>query len=246
MSTTILTVGSTGADVVTWQNHLISSGYEIGSADGVYGPKTAAATRVWQLMQGLTRTGTVCTETAARAGVSLTLLLSYPPEPTHIRHLPYSSRDQHFGTLRYRANPDASIVVINDWQRQNLVSTRLPWQPPHAPAQIFWHRRFVDNIQNFFHAVDRAGIRHHILSWGGSWAPRLSRGSQVLSSHAYATAFDINATENGLNKEPARPGSSGCLYDVVSLANENGFWWGGHFERRDGMHFEIALEVRDR
>jgi hypothetical protein len=27
---------------------------------------------------------------------------------------------------------------------------------------------------------------------------------------------------------------------LVGIANDNGFYWGGHFTRLDGMHFEIA------
>jgi hypothetical protein len=26
----------------------------------------------------------------------------------------------------------------------------------------------------------------------------------------------------------------------VPLAHEHGFYWGGHFSVRDGMHFEVA------
>jgi hypothetical protein len=35
-------------------------------------------------------------------------------------------------------------------------------------------------------------------------------------------------------------GEHGCLLELVPIANEHGFYWGGHFSRKDGMHFEIA------
>jgi hypothetical protein len=35
-------------------------------------------------------------------------------------------------------------------------------------------------------------------------------------------------------------GQKGCVRELVPIANEFGFYWGGHFSRMDGMHFEIA------
>jgi hypothetical protein len=44
-------------------------------------------------------------------------------------------------------------------------------------------------------------------------------------------------------------GEKGCVRELVPIANEHGFYWGGHFGsvvngkmigRMDGMHFEIA------
>jgi hypothetical protein len=43
-----------------------------------------------------------------------------------------------------------------------------------------------------------------------------------------------------LNKTPAMIGEKGCVRELVPIANECGFYWGGHFTRKDGMHFEIA------
>jgi hypothetical protein len=63
----------------------------------------------------------------------------------------------------------------------------------------------------------------------------------VLSNHAFGSAFDINAALNPLGAEPALPGTPGCVYDMVRIAHDHGFYWGGHFsKRRDGMHFEVA------
>jgi len=40
---------------------------------------------------------------------------------------------------------------------------------------------------------------------------------------------------------PALVGQKGSVRELVPIANENGFFWGGHFnDRLDGMHFEIA------
>ena len=57
---------------------------------------------------------------------------------------------------------------------------------------------------------------------------------------AFGTAFDINARYNRLGTEPAGTTQAGCVYRLVPVAHEFGFYWGGHFSRRDGMHFELA------
>ncbi len=88
----------------------------------------------------------------------------------------------------------------------------------------------------------KVGLMDRVLAWGGSYAPRFIRGStSVLSNHAFGSAFDINVANNPLGAEPAYPTQKGCVFDLVPLAHEHGFYWGGHFaSRRDGMHFEIA------
>jgi hypothetical protein len=71
--------------------------------------------------------------------------------------------------------------------------------------------------------------------------PRFIRGSRTtLSNHAFGTAFDINCDFNRLGHTPALMGERGCVREMVRIAHENGFYWGGHFTRLDGMHFEVA------
>ena len=49
-------------------------------------------------------------------------------------------------------------------------------------------------------------------------------------------------------------GQIGCVRELVPIANECGFYWGGHFGkevngkmvgRLDGMHFEIAKIINE-
>jgi hypothetical protein len=62
-----------------------------------------------------------------------------------------------------------------------------------------------------------------------------------LSNHAFSSALDINQRWNGLGMIPALEDAQGSLRELVPIANEHGFFWGGHFKRRpDGMHFEVA------
>jgi intein/homing endonuclease len=64
--------------------------------------------------------------------------------------------------------------------------------------------------------------------------------SGIVVSNSWGTAFDINVPQNGLNKIPALVGEKGSVREIVPIANDFGFYWGGHFTRKDGMHFEIA------
>jgi hypothetical protein len=61
-----------------------------------------------------------------------------------------------------------------------------------------------------------------------------------LSNHAWGTAFDINVQWNGLGITPAFRNEAGSVRDLVEIAYQNGFYWGGWFKsRQDGMHFEV-------
>jgi hypothetical protein len=67
------------------------------------------------------------------------------------------------------------------------------------------------------------------------------RGSNTtLSNHAWGTGFDINAKWNPLGAVPALRGDTGSVRELVPIAHDHGFFWGGHFSRSDGMHFEVA------
>ena len=57
-------------------------------------------------------------------------------------------------------------------------------------------------------------------------------------NHAWGTAFDVNVPWNARGM-PALRGEKDSVRELVPIANSRGFW-GGHFSRRDGMHFEAS------
>jgi len=96
-------------------------------------------------------------------------------------------------------------------------------------------------MQKLWSDWENAGLLAHVLTWAGSFVPRFSRGStSVLSNHSFGSAFDINVAWNQLGVEPALVGQKGSVRELVPIAHQNGFYWGGHFSRGDGMHFEVA------
>ena len=67
----VLKSGSTGASVKSVQTKLKNWGYYSGSVDGIYGPKTVAAVKYFQRVNGLTQDGVVGAKTAAAMGITL-------------------------------------------------------------------------------------------------------------------------------------------------------------------------------
>ena len=67
----VLKQGSSGTLVKTVQTKLKNWGYYTGSVDGIYGPKTVAAVKYFQRVNGLTQDGIVGAKTAAAMGVTL-------------------------------------------------------------------------------------------------------------------------------------------------------------------------------
>jgi hypothetical protein len=231
-----LAPGSTGIDVMAWQRIIGST------ADGLFGPLTERATRIWQGAHGLAMTGRVGDlEWACEAAKA---------EPSeHLRALSKGEKVAAFGYFQFRAAPTATdpeaITITDSWARNNVVSVHLQQLRGIVGApdscRIQWHKRATSQLLDLWLAWEAAGLLPLVKTWAGSWCPRFVRGSRTnLSSHAWATAFDINAGWNPRGHAPAGIGSRGSVRELVPLAERHGFAWGGYWDVPDGMHFEVS------
>jgi hypothetical protein len=77
--------------------------------------------------------------------------------------------------------------------------------------------------------------------WG--YCYRMIRGStDKLSNHSSGTALDLNATKHALGK--AGTFDAAKVPMIQALAKKYGLKWGGDYvNRKDEMHFEIALDA---
>ena len=111
------------------------------------------------------------------------------------------------------------------------------------------HEKVAHQWQMLFQAWDDAGLLDRILMFSGPLAVRYMRGVthdgklSSLSNHSWGTAIDLNVPWNPLKAKPARMGWQGCVMELVPIAHQFGFYWGGHFGRLDGMHFEVAQVI---
>lgn len=247
--------GASGPDVVRWQEFLIGQGYVL-IADGDFGKKTFTATASFQAAhQIIGQIGVVDNQTAANAarlGFEIVadaegshLGPNWPPPPSFKPLVSTVEREAAFGKFVYSPKPDGNITIHGSWARDNIASIFVPQlagiQGAPANSVISFHKLAKQQLLTMFDEWERAGLSSKILSWAGSFVPRLQRGSKTaLSNHAFGTAFDINAPQNALGAIPALVGRTGSVRELVEIACRHGFYWGGHFTRKDGMHFEVA------
>ncbi len=176
----------------------------------------------------------------------------YPP----ILRQPLSNDgiQQLFGTIPFVPRPQPgnleNIEIAPTWLAANIGSVHLPQLTqihPDLPTRLKANKAVVKQIAALCQAWEDNNLLQYINSFDGLYNPRFTRGSRTtLSNHAYGTAFDINAEDNGLNKLPALLEERGTVLPLVPLANHFGFAWGGHYQSRfDGMHFEAVAIFSD-
>lgn len=256
----VLRIGKRGITVERWQRFLIGQGFSPGKVDGIFGPNTERATIEFQRKYDLVPDGIVGIRTYGQA-----MLLGYemisdpedtsrtgpnwPPKPDFAPLVSNRARQDIFGKYRYRHDPTPSnqerIKILDNWESENIVRIEIPQLAGvnGAPSngRIRFHQLAVNQLFALWQAWGDAGLLDRVLTWAGSYVPRFVRGSRrTLSNHAFGSAFDINVSWNWLGTQPALVGREGSVRELVPIANQHGFYWGGHFSRRDGMHFEVA------
>lgn len=175
-----------------------------------------------------------------------------PPAPTlhvptseqHLRPLSHPERLRIFGAFDFTpapapGNPEA-IAIQGGWAARNIVSERIP----QLGRRVSLHRLAMPRFVALMAAWEAAGLLDRVRAFNGGWVPRYKRGKSGpatnLSNHSWGSAFDINAAWNGLGKQPAPVGAIGSVVELVPIAEQLGWAWGGWWRTCDAMHLELA------
>lgn len=253
--------GALGAVVTSIQQFLIGQGFSPGMADGRFGPLMERAVREYQSREMLTADGIIGNVTLGRMLTQRLNLMptpdtapvgtypaGFPAKPPFAPLTTNAQRGAVFGIFRYVGAPEPgnaeAIRITDDWDDKNIVLVKIPQLVKagvHATGAARMHRLVEAQTIGLWLAWEIMGLLPRVKSWEGMYVPRFIRGSRsTLSNHAFGSAFDINYTGNELGSTPAPLGSPNSVRELVPLAHRFGFYWGGHFGRADGMHFEVA------
>lgn len=187
--------------------------------------------------------------------------LGWPPRPTDLPQPTVATTEALFTAFDFRhapvpTNPER-IEILNDWVARNIVRLHVPQLDKglfaagrhyvrREQGTINCHRLAAPSFLKLFKRWEEAGLIDRVLTCAGAFNARLKRGATSpkrvnLSNHSWGSAIDLNAGQNPLGSVPVGLGARGCVRELVGIANELGFYWGGHFSSRpDGMHFELA------
>lgn len=118
------------------------------------------------------------------------------------------------------------------------------------PNRVYCNKDMVKPLENAFKNIIERKLISELKTWDGCYNPRPIRGyekiftelfnlgkfdkaADYISMHTWGIAIDINAAWNQLGKQPT------MSKELVKCFTDAGFIWGGDFERKDGMHFEL-------
>ncbi len=260
MALPVLRRGSRGDAVSAWQNFLVGKGL-LDQADGIFGQNTEDATKNYQTSHGLEPDGIVGPQVYSKAlaegfdGVEFDP--DFPSKPSFPALVGTADRQTVFGKFDFDLDslPDnrEHIKILGTWIKDNITTVSIPeLKPVLASGEMEFHNKAALQLQGLWKAWQSQDLIKLILTFDGSFVPRLIRGAPLvkdfsrLSNHAFGSAFDINYQWNKLGQTPALIGQKGSVRSLVPIANDYGFYWGGHFNgRKDGMHFEVAKILSD-
>ncbi|MCW3093371.1 MAG: Peptidoglycan-binding domain 1 protein [Ferruginibacter sp.] len=252
----LIKINSSGPLVESWQFFLRGLGLFNEEINGEFGPETKEASILFQKKNNLEPDGVVGNKSF---GAAMQLGFEgivdertdktgadFPGKPAFPSLVSNAQRQQVFGSFSFVSQPvpgnAENIRITDNWESLNIATFSVPQLiAVKGSPNVRFHKKAGDQLVKLFSDWEDAGLHTRIITWGGSFVPRFIRGSRsVLSNHAFGSAFDVNMAWNSLGVIPALLGQKGCVRELVEIANDNGFYWGGHFSRKDGMHFEIA------
>lgn len=173
---------------------------------------------------------------------------SWPTKPDRLEPMSYVDRVNTFGSFSFTSSPIPGcpeFVHVKDPKNFELVNVFVPelLGTKGCPSgHVMFNKKASNGLLQLFEEWKKRDLLKLILTWDGSYVPRFVRGSRnVLSNHAWGTAFDINARWNALGTQGALVGQVGSVRELIEVAANVGFFSGLWFDSRpDPMHFEAT------
>jgi hypothetical protein len=150
--------------------------------------------------------------------------------------------------MPYRVVSQTLAEISSDWLANNLTEVVVPQLGKLVKdGKVRIHNIASSALKAAFAEIEVAGLMGRVLSWDGSFVPRLTGSLDGrLSVHACGIAFDINSKWNSFGAEPAAVGKEGSVVDLVPIFEKHGFEWAGRRSSalREGAHFEFVITSR--
>ena len=133
-----------------------------------------------------------------------------------------------------------SAQALKKYGDPTLEKSMVVWDVPTAleigviPKKIYCNKDMIKPLEQAFKNLIDRGFVKELKTWDGCFNIRKKRGLTSMSLHSWGIAIDVNAAWNGLGKTPTL--SAG----FVKCFTDAGFYWGGTWTRKDGMHFQLA------
>jgi hypothetical protein len=133
-----------------------------------------------------------------------------------------------------------SAQALKKYGNPENQTSMILWDVPEAleigviPKKIYCNKDLVQPLTNAFKSLINSGYASELKTWDGCFNIRKKRGLASMSLHSWGIAIDVNAFENGLNMRPK------LSLGFVRCFTDNGFDWGGTWQRKDGMHFQLS------
>jgi hypothetical protein len=173
---------------------------------------------------------------------------NWPPLPNYwILSDRGGQREKLLGNIQWRPKGNSrEVEILNDWKAQNIVIVEVPQLAKFKfgnGGKVPFHKVAAEQFRRLWQEVENHGLLDLVLTYDGGFYPRVMKSdARKLSNHSYGTAFDINVQWNGWLAKPALVGQKGSVREIAHIANQLGFFWGGHWNPPlDGMHFEWAV-----
>jgi hypothetical protein len=133
-----------------------------------------------------------------------------------------------------------SAQALKKYGNPELQSNMILWDVPteleigFIPKKIYCNKDMVKPLSIALQSLINTGYVKELKTWDGCFNIRKKRGLASMSLHSWGLAIDVNAFENGLNMH------SKLSAGFVKCFTDAGFDWGGTWQRKDGMHFQLS------
>jgi len=230
-----------------YQKHLADLKLYEGAIDGLAGPKTDAAVRQFQKMNGLKADGVIGNNTIKAFEEALETV---PENNVHNPKIPERRQTHPYTRWPRERMSDLHAFYGKVGTNQTKISLPYPmvlaWDTKVSLNQITCHEKVAESLQGVLEVVrDSYTVeeisKHGFNLFGGCLNVRKIRGGNRWSTHAWGIAIDFDPARNGLRTpwKDAYLSRPECAKFVQAFKDEG--WYSLGLEKNyDAMHFQCA------